>query len=377
MEKEVTVPNSYPLSLNALRTACNQTSSREPVVDYDERTIQDAVRSLKDKQLALVTWSDSGRRTLKYRQTIIPIMALDDDERAVLTVLLLRGPQAAGELKTRTDRLFAFKDRDDVEAVLRRLAAREVPLVAEIGRRPGQQDVRWAHLFGDLPLPVGQAPEPDREQILVDGVDERDAQVLATYDAVAAAYHETFAYRLDERPLERWLLDRVVELADDRPVADVGTGTGVVAAYLARHGADVTGFDFSRTMIDVATLMHPEVTFELGDLRRMMRPPAARGWGAITAWYTLVHYSPQEMAAQIGYLANLLDDEGILALATDAGAAAGPQHGWLGHDGPTPWVAHSPAQVRQAVTAAGLVEVETYVEIGDDKDRLYILAQRP
>ena len=112
MEKEVTVPNSYPLSLNALRTACNQTSSREPVVDYDERTIQDAVRSLKDKQLALVTWSDSGRRTLKYRQTIVPIMDLDDDERAVLTVLLLRGPQAAGELKTRTDRLFAFKDRD-------------------------------------------------------------------------------------------------------------------------------------------------------------------------------------------------------------------------------------------------------------------------
>ena len=109
MEKEVTVPNSYPLSLNALRTACNQTSSREPVVDYDERTIQDAVRSLKDKQLALVTWSDSGRRTLKYRQTIVPIMALDDVQR------ILARPDAVTQLLVTVEPGADREARDDVE----------------------------------------------------------------------------------------------------------------------------------------------------------------------------------------------------------------------------------------------------------------------
>ena len=94
LEKEITVPESYPLTLNALRTACNQKSSREPVVEYDERTIQDAVRSLKDRGLARVTWMDYGKRTLKYAQSLVEELELEDDERAVLTVLLLRGEQA-------------------------------------------------------------------------------------------------------------------------------------------------------------------------------------------------------------------------------------------------------------------------------------------
>ena len=368
---------SYPLTLNSLRTACNQTSSREPVVQYEERTVQDAMRSLKDKQLAGVMWSDSGRRTLKYAQTAVPRLELADDERAVLTVLLLRGAQSAGELKTRTDRLFGFADRDQVEQVLRRMATRAEPLVVEIGRKPGQQDPRWAHLLGDVPQPIGQEPEADREQVLSQGVAQRDAHLLAAYDAVAEAYQEAFAESLDQRPIERWLLGRVVDLAYGRPIADVGTGPGVVAAHLASQGATVTGFDFSTRMVDVAASAHPGIRFEVADLRRLLRPPAAKGWGAITSWYTLVHYSAAELAAQISYLANLLDEEGVLALALEAGGAVRTTTDFLGHQAEIQWVEHSPRQVRAAVAAAGLVEVEVYLELGEGQDRLFVLAQRP
>ena len=97
LEKQVTVPASYPLTLNALRTACNQTSSREPVTDYDEHTVEQVGRRLKDRGLLRIVWSDTGRRTLKYHQTLDEVLGLADDERALVTVLLLRGPQAPGE----------------------------------------------------------------------------------------------------------------------------------------------------------------------------------------------------------------------------------------------------------------------------------------
>ena len=118
LEKQVTVPASYPLTLASLRTACNQTSSREPVMELDERTVEQTARALKDQGLLRIVWSDTGRRTLKYHQTLSEILDLADDERAVLTVLLLRGPQAPGELRTRTERLHLFADRTEVEACL-------------------------------------------------------------------------------------------------------------------------------------------------------------------------------------------------------------------------------------------------------------------
>lgn len=141
LEKQVTVPASYPLSLNALRTACNQTSSRDPVVDYDEQTVEAVGWRLKDRGLLRIVWSDSGRRTLKYHQTLDEVLELADDERALLTVLLLRGPQAPGELRTRTDRLHAFADRHAVERVLAGMAERG--LVREQPRRRGERDARW------------------------------------------------------------------------------------------------------------------------------------------------------------------------------------------------------------------------------------------
>ncbi|HET8582139.1 MAG TPA: DUF480 domain-containing protein, partial [Jatrophihabitans sp.] len=100
LEKEITVPASYPLSLNAVRVACNQTSSREPVVDYDDELVQRTLRALKDKDLVVLSWQGAGSRVVKYAQTFAQRRGLAPDERALLTVLLLRGPQPAGALKT-------------------------------------------------------------------------------------------------------------------------------------------------------------------------------------------------------------------------------------------------------------------------------------
>ena len=102
-------------------------------------------------------WSDTGRRTLKYHQILDERLGLDPDERALLTVLLLRGAQAPGELRTRTERLHAFADRGEVEACLRRMAGRPEPLVRELERRPGQQDRRWVHLLGPVPQQAAAA----------------------------------------------------------------------------------------------------------------------------------------------------------------------------------------------------------------------------
>src|SRR6478609_11847482 len=193
MEKQTTVPASYPLTANALRAACNQTSAREPVVDFDQQTVELTARSLKERELLRIVWSDTGRRTLKYHQILDERLGLDPDERAVLTVLLLRGPQAPGELRTRTERLHPFPDRSEVEACLRRMAERPQPLVRELERRPGQQDHRWVHLLGPIPqqAPVEATPMVDRESVLADGPDARDARVRTSYDAVASAYAET------------------------------------------------------------------------------------------------------------------------------------------------------------------------------------------
>lgn len=191
LEKEVTVPATYPLTLGALRTACNQSSNREPVVDYDERTIQDAVRALKEHGFARVTWLDYGRRTLKYAQSAAIALALDDDERALLTVLLLRGPQAPGELKTRTDRLFGFPDRPAVEACLAKMAQRDQPLVKVLARKPGQQAPRWVHLLGEAPAEAEPVPGVDRELVLADGAEERDAALRAAFDAADDDYADS------------------------------------------------------------------------------------------------------------------------------------------------------------------------------------------
>ncbi|MGB4809191.1 MAG: YceH family protein, partial [Candidatus Phosphoribacter baldrii] len=154
MEKQVTVPSTYPMSLNSLRLACNQATSRDPITEFDEATVQECLRGLRLRELVRVVHGD---RVLKYHQLLADRLALADDERALITVLLLRGAQSPGELKTRTDRLHAFADRAEVESCLARLASLDPPLVAVLPKAPGQHDARWIHLLGPVALPVAVA----------------------------------------------------------------------------------------------------------------------------------------------------------------------------------------------------------------------------
>jgi uncharacterized protein YceH (UPF0502 family) len=144
LEKQRTTPDAYPLSLNALRLACNQSTNREPVVDYDEATVRDALHRLERRRLVRFT---SGSRTAKYRHLLEEVLPLDDGERAVLAVLMLRGPQTPGELKQRAERMHAFAGLSDVHDALARVIARE--LTVRLERRPGQKEERYAQLLED------------------------------------------------------------------------------------------------------------------------------------------------------------------------------------------------------------------------------------
>ena len=151
IEKQATTPEHYPLSTNALVNACNQKSNRDPVTDFSERTVMDAMLLVRQKGLARM---NSSGRADKHRHILDDALGLDHDQLAVLAVMMLRGPQSAGELKVRTERYptsqgIGFESIDSIEAVLARLADGADPLVANIGRASGQSQDRWAHLLGD------------------------------------------------------------------------------------------------------------------------------------------------------------------------------------------------------------------------------------
>jgi hypothetical protein len=143
LEKQRTTPDHYPLSLNALRLACNQSTNRDPVVDYDEATIRDALHRLERRRLVRFA---SGSRAAKYRHLLEETLPLDEGERAVMTVLMLRGAQTPGELKQRAERMHAFVDLAGVHETLERLIGRE--LARRLDRRPGQKEERYEHLLG-------------------------------------------------------------------------------------------------------------------------------------------------------------------------------------------------------------------------------------
>jgi len=382
LEKQTTVPASYPLTANALRTACNQTSSRDPVVDFDQETVEQTARSLKERGLLRIVWSDTGRRTLKYHQTLDETLGLEPDERALLTVLLLRGPQAPGELRTRTERLHAFGDRADVETCLQRMAERPEPLVRELERRPGQQDRRWVHLLG----PVADEPGPgdqlvvDRDAVLAHGAETRDAAVRSSYDEVAADYTDQLADELSVLAFETWLLDRVVAHVAGGPVVEVGSGPGHVTAYLAEGGADALGLDISPAMVEQARRRFPGCTFEVGDLRRLSRPLTSHGWAAVVAWYSLIHLAASELPGAIAALLRPLAPGGWLVLGLHAGAEVRHVDEWFGHEVELDFVLHDPAYVVALVESAGLVEVEWYLRgpfasRDETTQRLYVVGR--
>jgi uncharacterized protein YceH (UPF0502 family) len=152
IEKQRTTPDVYPLTLNALRLACNQATNRDPVVDYDEATVRDALHRLSHRGWARLT-SGQGSRTVKYRQLLDSALGLAPPEMALLGVLMLRGPQTPGELKQRTERLHRFDNLEDVERTLQALIERSY--VLQLQRRPGQKEERYAQL-----LAGGQDAEP-------------------------------------------------------------------------------------------------------------------------------------------------------------------------------------------------------------------------
>jgi uncharacterized protein YceH (UPF0502 family) len=152
LEKEITTPEYYPLTLNALVNACNQKSSREPVVNYDEATVQQALALLRNKGLA-VKISGAGHRVEKFGHTLGEKLNLGRRESALLCVLMLRGPQTVGELRGRAERMYEFAETEEVERCLEALAARDAePLAALLPRG------RWGHTLGGAP---GSTPEPD------------------------------------------------------------------------------------------------------------------------------------------------------------------------------------------------------------------------
>lgn len=158
VEKEKATPQNYPLTLNSLRLACNQTTNRAPILDLSEAEIDEALLRMREAGLTRNVYSTSNRAT-KYRHVLGEVWGLSDPEQAVLAVLLLRGAQTVGEIKLRTERLADLPDLGAVESVLDALRAREAPLVRLLERQPGQKDARWVHLAGgeELAESMGQA----------------------------------------------------------------------------------------------------------------------------------------------------------------------------------------------------------------------------
>ncbi len=200
LEKQRTVPDQYPLSLNALVSACNQSSSREPIMQLTEYDVEVAIGSLKTQGLARLVHPSHGRSVTRYRQVADETWELEADAAAVLSVLLLRGPQTVAELRSRSERQHSFESLAEVQDVLDALHQREVVRLLE--RRPGQKESRWQQLLADEPEPVEQpartsgstggagrvvamAVDPEIADALAARVAELEARVAALETALA------------------------------------------------------------------------------------------------------------------------------------------------------------------------------------------------
>jgi uncharacterized protein YceH (UPF0502 family) len=187
IEKQRTTPDAYPLSLNALRLACNQATNRDPVVDYDERQIKSALDRLSNRGWTRLA-SGASSRALKYRHLLDEALGVSDEDIALLAVLMLRGPQTLGELKQRSERLQTFDSLGEIAQTLDRLAERE--LVVRLERRPGQKEERYAHLIGEgagetpasVPAPGSAGEDGDR----IATIEERLERLERGFDELLA-----------------------------------------------------------------------------------------------------------------------------------------------------------------------------------------------
>ncbi|WP_353185910.1 YceH family protein [Parapedobacter lycopersici] len=183
MEKASTTPEYYPLTLNSLVTACNQKTSRNPVVNYDDDTVMATLDSLKKKGL-VATVTGGSSRAVKYRHNFAVVYPVLPAEVAVICLLLLRGPQTSGELNAHIGRMHAFETLDELQSLLQQLANASPAYIKQLTKRPGQKEGRYAHLLGDIKI-----PETDTEPGSVpNGVEMR----LATVEAELAALREEF-----------------------------------------------------------------------------------------------------------------------------------------------------------------------------------------
>lgn len=221
IEKQLTTPQQYPLTLNALTLACNQASNRDPVVSYDEATAELAVRTLKQKGLTRFVHPTHGRSVLRYEHVLRDALGVDEPQLAILAVLMLRGPQTIGEIRTRCERMAQFDDLRHVAHELELLEDHAGGLVAPVPRRPGQKEGRFVHLLGDsLSRSVTESaaesqldltPErPSRSSSLPaapsrDGADRREPELTASAlerveelsDEVAALRRDLDALRVE------------------------------------------------------------------------------------------------------------------------------------------------------------------------------------
>ena len=187
IEKDITTPDYYPLSLNALVNACNQKNNREPVMVLNEDSVRQALSTLQEKRMAGPAGGADSRVT-KYEHRLQEVFNFDRRETAIACVLLLRGPQTPGELRGRADRMYRFEALDDVQATLQKLMDRDPRLVAVLPRQPGTKESRYVHLFaGDTFPPL--TPETGNSRVRTESSDE---QRIANLEAEVAALKRDF-----------------------------------------------------------------------------------------------------------------------------------------------------------------------------------------
>ncbi len=284
IEKEATTPDAYPLTVNSLRNACNQATSRFPVMAMTDVDVGAALASLRERGLTRTVHSTSNRAA-KYRHVAPDALGLAADETAVLAVLLLRGEQTIGELKSRTERQHAFGSADEVAAVLHALASLTDPLVRQLERQPGQKDARWLHLLGEQ-LPhesivtgstiagsttagPGTTEQGPIEQGPIDVGDPYGEATAEFYDLLATSHWEDFGVQL---------LDLLADVEPgDGPIIDLGSGTGVglAAIAVAVPGAHILAIEPSKAM---RTALHTRLMIDAG--LRAITTVDPRPWGS-------------------------------------------------------------------------------------------------
>jgi len=220
IEKQITTPDQYPLSLNALANACNQKSNRDPVMDLDEATVQKTLDGLSKKHFVMEK-SGFGSRVPKYQHrfcnTEFGTLKLDPQELAIVCELLVRGPQTPGELRTRASRMAPFAETSEIEAALSRLAERQDgPFVVRLEREPNRRDSRWAHLFSGPVAGASAERDPDPEHEVVSHVSGHGSLKTHGESTVSAPEISFPASRNDERlaKVEEEVLALRAELED-------------------------------------------------------------------------------------------------------------------------------------------------------------------